>query len=125
MRVIIIAMLVFFLNLSVQIVDVLNIYQFNIPTQGGWNDEVSNIENRQYLRSDVTADVSTSFGFGDFIVGMNIFIDFIYRVLFISATLKLFGTPATIANLVSLPVFLLYGLGLAQFIANRGTKGMQ
>ena len=125
MRVIIIAFLVFFLNLSVQIVDVLDIYAFNIPTQTAWSDEVTNIEDRQYLRSDVTADVSTSFGFGDFIVGLNIFIDFIFRVLFVSATLKLFGTPTAIANLVSIPVFLLYGLGLAQFIANRGTKSMQ
>ena len=125
MRIIIIAMLLFFLNLSVQVIDILDIFQYNIATQSDWNVEVKDIENRQYLRSDVTADVSTSFGFGDFIVGLNLFIDFIFRVLFISATLQLFGLDPVIANLVSLPVFFLYGLGLIQLIGNRATKGMQ
>ena len=125
MRIIILAMILFFLNLSIQVIDVLDIFQHNIATQTDWNVEAIDIEGRKYLRSDVTADVSTSFGFGDFIVGLNIFIDFLFRTLFISATLQLFGVPPLLANLISAPVFFLYGLGLIQLIGNRGTKGMQ
>lgn len=125
MKILTIAMMVFLIQLSVVIVDVLDIYKFNIATQTSWVDEVESVENQQYLRSDVTTDVSTSFGFGDFIVGLRLFIDFIWRVLNISATFQLFGLDPVLSRFISAPVFILYGLGLAQFIGNRGTKGME
>ena len=125
MRILFIAILVFFLQVSIGLVDVLGIYDYNIATQNNWLEETISIENQAYLRSDVTADVSTTFGFGDFIVGMNILIKTVKRVLWLPDTLKLFGLDAVLAVLFSGGVFLLYGLGLAQFISNRGTKGMR
>lgn len=113
------------LQLSVVVVDTLALYDLGIATQSDWVDEAQSVEQRQYLRSDVATDVSTSFGFGDFIVGLKNFIDFVWRVLNVAATLEMFGLDPTLARLVSAPVFLLYGIGLAQFIAGRGTKGMR
>ena len=125
MRILLIAMIVFFLQISIGLVDVLNIFDYNIATQDDWVTETTSIQNQAYLKSDVTAEVSTTFGFGDFIVGMKIFIDTIWRVLNIRQTLVLFGLNSALATIFTAIVFLLYGLGLAQFISNRSTKGMQ
>jgi len=125
MKILFIAMMVFFLQLSVAIVDVTGLYSYNIATQDDWKEDVEKIESEQYLRSDVTKDVSTSFGFGDFIVGLKSFIDVIARVLKVHVTLEAFGVPKDLSGLLSAPVYFLYGLGIAQFIANRGTRGMR
>lgn len=125
MKILVLAMIVFFLQLSISMVDTLGIYNFNVATQDDWIDEAQSIEKQKYLRSDITGDVSTSFGFGDFIVGLKVFIDFVWRVINVKETMELFGLDPTIAGFVSAPIFILYGLGLAQFIANRGTKSME
>ena len=126
MKIITIALILFLLSLSVSMVDELNIYQFSPAGTDQWIDDVDSIKEEKYLRSDVTADVSTNFGFGDFIVGLKTFIKVLWRAIWVNNTLELgFGLNKEISILFSLAVLFLYSMGLVQLISGRATKGMQ
>ncbi len=124
MRLYVLAMIMFLLNLSVVMVDTLGIYNFNIATDSQWRNDISDVKTKS-LDPATSADVSTSFGFGDFISGFNIFIGAVYRIVNIGTTLILFGVNSTIANIFGAAGGIVYLLGLAQFVSNRGLRGMQ
>ncbi|HDY89803.1 MAG TPA: hypothetical protein ENH82_17015 [bacterium] len=127
MKIIVIAMMMFFLNLSVAMVDVLGIYDYNTVTSNQWNTDIDSAKSEQY-DPDIAADVQTSFGFGDFVSGFRFFRDIIFRAVNVSATIRLFDTNnewGSIPTFFGFAVTFLYILGLAQFISNRSTKGMQ
>ncbi len=124
MKVITIALTLFFLNLSMVMVDTLNIYNFNIAAEDQWRAEVEAAETEQY-NPDVGVDAAVSFGFGDFVTGFRTFVNILWRVVNIGVTLELFGVDSGIAGLFGLAGGIVYILGITQFIANRGTKGMQ
>ncbi|KKK53812.1 hypothetical protein LCGC14_3091010 [marine sediment metagenome] len=124
MKIIVIALMVFFLNVTLNIVGLLDIYEFNIAADEVWIQDIESARSEKY-DPDVGADVATSFGFGDFITGFRKFRDTIYRVVNVAATLRLFGLDAELSRLFGAVVFALYLLGIAQFISNRSTKGMQ
>ena len=124
MRVIVIALMLFFLNLSVVMLDTLGIYNYNIAAEDQWRTEVDAAKAERF-DPDVGVDAAVSFGFGDFVSGFKTFVAMIWRVINIGETLILFGVDSTIANTFGLAGAVLYFLGIAQFIANRGTKGMQ
>ena len=127
MRLFVLAMTLFLLNISIVMVDTLGIYNINIANQGTsseWFDEVQNAQGKKF-DPDLSADVSTSFGFGDFISGFKNFIDLVFRIVFIGTTLELFGVDSTIATLFGFVGVIVYLLGLSQFVSNRSTKGMQ
>ncbi len=123
MRVFILAMMLFLFNLSVVMVDTLGIYDYNIPVTDKWQSEVDAAKEGRF-DPDISSDVSQSFGFGDFVSGFRVFVNAIFRVTFMGETLKLFGIDNTIANLFSAAGGIIYILGIAQFISNRGLKGM-
>lgn len=123
MRLFVLALVLFMLNLSIVTVDVLGIYNFGIATSDQWINEVQAAKNDKY-DPDLSADVSTSFGFGDFIFGFKLGINMLFRVIFVGQTLELFGLNPLLANLFSLAATIIYILGLAQLISNRAVKGM-
>lgn len=131
MRLFVLAVLMFLLNLSVVMVDTLGIYQFGIATDSQWTDDVENVENQKF-DPDISADVSTSFGFGDFVSGFKLFRDTLFRIVNIGSTLKVFGLVdsadcvgcSTLSNFFGFAGFIIYILGISQFISNRSTKGM-
>lgn len=123
MRLFVLAMTMFLLNLSIIIVDELGIYNINIATDSQWRDDVVAVQVQKF-DPDISADVSTSFGFGDFVSGFKNFVDILFRVVFISATLELFGVDPQIAFFFGLAGVIIYALGLAQFISNRSLKAM-
>ncbi len=124
MKVITIALTLFFLNLSMVMVSTLDIYSFNIAAEDQWREEVESAQAQQF-DPDVAVDVAVSFGFGDFVTGFKTFVNILWRVVNVGETLKLFGVDDTIAGLFGLAGGIVYILGITQFIANRGTKGMQ
>ena len=130
MKVIVIALMIFFLNLSVVMVDSLGLYNYNQVTGGQWETTIKTAtsEEIEAYNPDIAADVQTSFGFGDFISGFRSLRDIIFRVVNVGATIKRFDSKdewGQIPNLFGLAAGFIYILGLAQFISNRGTKGMQ
>ncbi len=127
MKILVIALMIFFLNLSVAMVDLLGIYNFNVARDDLWTDDVSTIRTGQY-NPDIAADVQTSFGFGDFVSGFNDLVKAIFRSVNVAATIQLFDTNdewGAIPGLFATAVTIIYLLGVAQFISNRSTKGMQ
>ena len=124
MKVITIALTLFFLNLAMVMVSTLDIYSFNIAADDQWRTEVESAQAEQY-NPDVGVDAAVSFGFGDFVTGFRTFVNILWRVVNIGETLKLFGVDSAIANLFGLAGGIVYILGITQFISNRGTKGMQ
>ena len=132
MKLIVLALVLFFLNLSVVITDELGIFSYNIATQSGWRDDIEAIKGQKF-DPDISADVSTSFGFGDFVSGFKNFVDALWRITLVGEQLKMFGLQNSptcldcdrISNLFSIAGMMIYLLGIAQFISNRGTKGMQ
>ncbi len=131
MRLFVLAMVLFLLNLSVVMVDELGLYSTNIATDEQWRDDVRGISDQQF-DPDIAADVSTSFGFGDFVTGFKNFVDVVFRIVNLGSTLKTFGLVdsadcvncSSISDLFGLAGIIIYALGLAQFISNRSTKGM-
>ncbi len=118
-----IALMLFFLNLSFIIVDELGIFNYNIATSDKWREDVELAETSQF-DPDISGDVQSSFGFGDFTSGFRLFRDMIFRVAFMGDTLRLFGIDDTIASMFSFAGSIIYILGVAQFISNRSLKGM-
>ncbi|KKL09610.1 hypothetical protein LCGC14_2564140 [marine sediment metagenome] len=131
MRLFILALTLFFLNLSVVMVDTLGIYEFNVASDSLWRDDLEGIKSKQF-DPDVAADVAVSFGFGDFVSGFKNFVDILFRAVNLGTTLKTFGLTNgpncsncdVISDLFGFGGLIIYLLGLSQFISNRGTKGM-
>ncbi len=124
MKVITIALTLFFLNLSMVMVSTLGIYNFDIAAEDLWRAEVESAQTEQY-NPDVGVDAAVSFGFGDFVTGFRTFVNILWRVVNVGETLKMFGVDAAIAGLFGLAGGIVYILGITQFISNRGTKSMQ
>ncbi len=135
MKVITIALTLFFLNLAMVMVSTLDIYNFNIAAEDQWRAEVESAQEGAF-DPNIAVDVSVSFGFGDFVTGFQKFRDVLWRVVNVGETIKLFFgigncnlaeniNLCKIADLFGFAAGIIYILGIAQFIANRGTKGMQ
>ena len=124
MKIITIALMLFFLNLSVVMLDELGIYQVSIAAEDKWRENVEATELEQF-DPDVGVDAAVSFGFGDFFSGFKQFASMVGRAVRVDTTLKMLGIDDTIANMFRLAVTIVYIIGVAQFISNTGTKGMQ
>ncbi len=124
MRIITIALILFFLNLSIVMFDTLGIYNVNIAAEDKWRENVEATKAQEF-DPDVGLDAAVSFGFGDFFSGFKQFASAVGRAVRVDTTLKMFGIDDTIANMFGFAVTILYIIGISQFISNRGTKGMQ
>ena len=117
MRVVIIALMLFFLNLSMVMVETLGIYDVNIAAEDKWRTEVDAAKTNKF-DPDVAVDVAVSFGFGDFVSGFKTFVAMLWRITLVGETLKMFGINSTLADLFSLAGAIIYFLGVSEFIAN-------
>ena len=108
--------------------DIVNpIGTFKLQPSQSWLFNVENeAKGNQYFQSSATQQASSNFGFGDFVKALAIFITtFAFGIIAVPYTLTLLGLPLTLALPLSLPIYLLYGLGLAQFVGNRANKSME
>lgn len=126
MKIFVIALVLFLLNISVGIVDFLGIFPINLPiaTQDPWKEEAKDVEDSEFVKSAVGEEGATNFNFGDVGKSINEFRNIVGRVVSIKQTFILFGIKEELAKLLALPVNFLYIIGLAQVIGNRGFKGM-
>jgi hypothetical protein len=89
-----------------------------------WFTTIDNnqLADESYVKSEV--DTNT-FGFGDFIKGIFYFVVAVGGgIIYVPYTLSSFGLQAPFVYYFSVPVYMLYFLALAQFIANRSTTVM-
>lgn len=99
------------------------------PSETWFSRVESKAKDDEYFTSQAFQGAS---GFGDFVQaaiatakGIAIFIGmFAFGIVAIPYTLHLLGLPWALAAPLSLPIYLLYGLAIAQFGSGRGTKIM-
>jgi len=82
------------------------------------------IANQEYFQNAGIQNTQ-SLTFGDYLFGFFKFVKIMFAgILMPFTTYKAFGVPENIAYLLSVPIYLMYLIGIYQFISNRATKGM-
>ena len=115
-------------NKFTDIVDAVGMFKLQ-PSQSWFDNIETEAKEDQYFTSSALQGAS---GFGDFVQsaisvakGIAKFVTlFAFGIVAVPYTLHLLGLPWVIATPLSLPIYLLYGLALAQFGSGRGTKTM-
>jgi hypothetical protein len=128
MKFLTVVMFIFMVNVAASAINSLEItVGYRIQPQQDWIDATkTNIEDDEYFQSAAVQDTSSNFGFGDFVKGFAIFITTFAKGVVAPAYLfARFGLDTQMAVILSAPIYLLYGLGIAQFVANRGAKSME
>ena len=101
--------------------------QWGIQESEGWYDDIGkeSVQDKTYWQSAAQQE-STSFGFGDFVKGLAEFAGAIFwGVAIVPKTFTSFGVEQGLANLLSAPIYFLYLIGIAQFLAGRSAKTMR
>ena len=125
MKMVTIALLLFMIQASASIVNAMGLLQYGITTDDtSFDNAKRQIESQQYFQSSAQTDTSVSFGFGDFVKGLGMLVDAVVGIIIIPYLMHQFGMPISYAILFSIPLYLIYVLGYAQFVANRSLKVM-
>lgn len=125
MRFVSLAMFLFCIHISMALVNASGIYEVSLNPDQQWIDQVDQdeLKNQEYIQDQVNTDVS--FDLGDLVKGLFFFVTtFGFSVIVLPATFIQFGVPTAIAILLSVPFYMMYFFGLAQWIANRNEKSM-
>lgn len=127
MKYIHLASFLFCLQLAMALINGLGFLDYHKQPKTDWINDVNQEElaDAEYIQSSVDTETSTSFGFGDFIKGLWYLVQAIgLAVVAFPYTMYIFGVPAWINVIVSVSIYFIYFVGLAQFMSNRGTKTM-
>jgi len=125
MRYLSVVVFIFCIHVSLAGLNAYGIYSTEVTPQQSWFNDVNadQLADAEYVQSQVENNVD--FGFGDFIKGIFYFIAAVgWGVFAIPYTLSAFGVPPPFTYYFSLPVYFMYFIAIAQFLSNRGTKGM-
>lgn len=127
MKFISIVILLFLINVAASTINALNVVEgYRIQPQDTFIEQsTQELINQEYFQSSAVQDTGTDLNFGDFTKGLSIFVGSL--ALGIIAPFYLFiqfGLSPLLAVPLSTPIYLLYGIGLAQFISNRATRSM-
>jgi len=100
-------------------------FSFTMTPATEWFGDLNATElrNASYLLNDVT---SQNLGFGDFVKGFYYFITtLVVGIVWVPYTMQSLGVPQLIAYYISLPVYMIYLLGIAEFIRGSGSETMR
>lgn len=124
MRIVAIALLLFLINISAYVVNETGLFGVSVQQQDEWLDDVQDVANSDYSQADLQEE-SVNFGFGDFVKGLWIFVKAIaYSIFAPPLILKGFGLRSPYYIILSIPIYFIYVIGIAQFVANRSMKSM-
>jgi hypothetical protein len=120
-----IALFIFLLNISISVINTVDVLYTEVQPQDEYITEVQNVAGTgSYSETGVTSS-SENFGFGDFVKAFWYFIKAVgMAIVGVYWLYTSFGLAPQLAILFSAPVYLLYIVGIAQFIGNRGMKNM-
>ena len=120
-----IALFIFLLNISISIVNTVDILYTDVTPQDEYINEIQDVAGTgSYSETGVTSS-SDNFGFGDFINAFWYFIKAVgMAIVGVYWLYTSFGLSPALAILFSAPVYLLYIVGIAQFIGNRAMQSM-
>ena len=121
------------INLSMGLVSNLNYLEVNKVYSVEWFDKINNetmgLENEGQFSGESGSFVGGLTGLADFIqliwgIGKLLGVMFL-GVIWIPQNLASFGVPAMISVYISIIYYLIFLVGIIQFVSNRGTEGMQ
>ena len=118
--------LIMCIHVSFAFVNAVGVFPYYMSPHEEWwsNIDQATLEEQSYIKGEVELDYD--FGIGDFVKGFFYFIySFGFGIIVIPYTLSCFGLSYPWFLYLSMPVYLLYFLALAQLLANRATKYMR
>lgn len=129
MKFLTVVLMIFFINVAASLVNTIEYTSgYSIQPSQTWIDDVGQkaLIDAEYFQSSAVQDASSNFGFGDFVKGFSIFVGtFAYGIVVVPYTMTQFDMDPGIAIILSVPVYILYGLAITQFISNRSAKAME
>lgn len=120
-----IALLFFLIQCSASIVNATFIFTTVVQPQSDWIASVDKqqLANASYVQGDLSQ--TTNFGFGDFVKGIFYFVEAAgLGIISVPYTLSNFGMQSPFTYFFSVPVYFMYFLAIAQFVANRSMRSM-
>jgi len=123
MRIYYLALAIFCFNIAMQLVAASGLYPYySVEASAGWNESVMKYKNASYATAGISQE-TLSFGFGDFVRALTLFVDLIWNsVTGAGKLLTMFGFPDDIADYVNALVLFVYAAGVIQFISGRAFK---
>ena len=120
-----IALFIFLLNISISVINTVDVLYTDVQAQDEYINEIQDVAGSgSYSETGVTSS-NENFGFGDFVKAFWYFIKAVgMAIVGVYWLYTSFGLSPALAILFSAPVYLLYIIGIAQFIGNRGMKNM-
>jgi len=125
MKYVSIALFLFFLQVSMAVINATGILPTNLQPATEWFEAVDDNQwaDQDYVQGEIG---ESEIGLGDFVKGTIKFVEaFGLGIVWFPYTLERFGITSPFIYYFGLPVYILYFLAIAQFISNRGTKGMR
>lgn len=126
MRYISIALLLLCIHVSGAFFNATSIFAPNMQTADNWFTKIdsNSIKDEEYIQSEAESSwISTA---GDMAKGLFYFIiTFAAGIVWVPFTMQSFGLTSPYIYYMSIPIYALYFLGIAQWISNRATKTMR
>ena len=126
MRYLLLALFIFCMSVSASIINATGFFTHQLPAQTDWFSDVNSaaLDNQTYSQTTVQSS-TTNFGFGDFTKGLYWLAIATFKAsVGLPWLLYQYGVTTPFNYFLSLVVWMIYLIGLADWIANRNTKGM-
>lgn len=125
MRYLAIVIFLLCVHVSAAFVNSVGVFDHGLNPADEWFNEIDDqrLKDESYIQSQVETDFWG--GVGEFVKGLFYFIvTFAWGIIYVPYTLQGFGMVQPFIYYISIPVYALYFLAMAQLIANRSTKTM-
>ena len=119
------AMIIFLLSLSMSIINYIDVVGVQYRNQQYWVAEASddNILNQSYGNEGLDDEGSTDYG--NYPKGLSMLTIIFHATIGFPFLLKSFGLDPFLAFLLSAPLYIVYIVGIAQFISKNPMEGMK
>jgi len=120
------AMLILMFNISLAVLNYVDVLSYQQGYQKEWLDEVGGDDylNQSYSPSNVESDASTEYG--NYKKGLSLFIKTLfYATIGFPWMFASLGLNVVISALISLPIYVIYIVGLIQLFSKQSFGGMR
>lgn len=130
MRLVTLVIFMFILHASVAIVNASGMYgDYSKAPASAWLDSVSGNASTASYTANEFSDSGTASTWTDIIFAIKgtfyFAISFLTCLAIVPYTFMMFGVPTATAIMVSIPFYMIYLLGIAQWMTDRSTEGMR
>jgi len=119
-----IALFLFVFNIALSVVTELNVFGYSVPSNDEWiNKTYENVTNFATASKLESSDISFLTIGQNLLSGIGLAFKILaYSTILIEPRFESLGVPSRIAWLISMPIYLLYGIAIAQLLSGRAFK---